>query len=228
MTATFEQFLKTLSVSGKIKVLHAMVDDLMKGEDETIVALRQQADEVSAKLVLVGGVAVIFHGYERTTKDRDVLVDYRSANDLANRLMDHPDWERLEIRQHAYLYRPTGIPVDFLVSRDLMELGKPYYFPDVDDVEAQGSIGGLPVVGLHSLLFLKLIAGRSQDVADMMALCKCHLDIIQPDQVLSRLEPDDELRQTFLDILKKAPLEIAGERRLGQGNPQNYRHLKDS
>jgi hypothetical protein len=228
MTTTFEQVLKTLPLAGQLRVLHTMVDDLLAGRDTTIAALRQQADAVGAKLVLVGGVAVILHGYPRSTTDRDVLVDYRTASDLANCLMENPDWERLEIRQYAFLYRPTHIVVDFLVSRDLMDLGRPYCFPDVDAVEMHGSVEGVPVIGLHDLMYLKLLASRTRDLGDLMELCKCHLDIIQTERVLHRLEPDDELRVTFLNLLKKAPLEIAGERRLGQGNPQNYRHLKDT
>jgi hypothetical protein len=105
-------------------------------------------------------------------------------------------------------------------------MGRPYYFPDVDKVESSETIEGVPVIGLHELLFFKLLAGRMQDLADIMELCKCHLDIIDADRVVGNLEKeDDDLRQTFLDILKKAPIEIANERRLGQGNPQNYRHL---
>jgi hypothetical protein len=228
MAITFESALKQMSVAGQMKVLHAMTDDLLHGRDETIAALRKHADEVGAQIVLVGGVAVICHGYPRPTKDRDVLVDFRSANALANRLMDDPDWERLEVRQYAFLHRPTGVPVDFLVSRDLMQLGSPYQFPDVDKLETDGEIENVPVIGLHGLLFLKLLAGRMRDLADLMELCKRHLDIVEADRVLAPLEQDDPLRTTFLDILSKAPLEIASERRLGQGNPENYRHLKDS
>ncbi len=203
-----------------------MVDDLLSGKDPAIAVLRQHAEVVGARMVLVGGVAVITHGYRRPTKDRDVLVDYRTVSALADRLMDDPDWERLEIRQYAFVHGPTGIPVDFLVSRDLIQLGRPYYFPDVDKVESVGSIEGISVIGLHELLFFKLLAGRMQDLADIMELCKCHLDVIDAERVVGVLErEDDDLRQTFLDLLKKAPIEIANERRLGQGNPNNYRHL---
>jgi hypothetical protein len=226
MVPTFDHAVSRLSVASQIRVLHAMLDDLLAGKDPTIAALRQHADAIGVRMVLVGGVAVITHGYRRPTKDRDVLVDYRSVNALADRLMEHADWERLELRQYAFLHNPTGIPVDFLVSRDLIQMGRPYYFPDVDKVESSETIEGVPVIGLHELLFFKLLAGRMQDLADIMELCKCHLDIIDADRVVGNLEKeDDDLRQTFLDILKKAPIEIANERRLGQGNPQNYRHL---
>lgn len=205
-----------------------MVDDLLAGRDPTMAVLRGHADSVGTRLVLVGGVAVIAHGYQRTTKDRDVLVDYRAVRTLADRLMDDPDWERLELREYAFIYRPTGIPVDFLVSRDLIQMGRPYYFPDLESVEVvpELQVEGVPVIGLHDLLYFKLLAGRSQDIADIMALLKSHLKTIDPQRVVGGFErEDDDLRQQFLELLRKAPLEIANERRLGQGNPDNYKNI---
>lgn len=210
------------------KVCLDMLRDLSSGIDPTIAALRTQADSVGVAFLLVGGVAVIMHGYRRTTEDRDIFISYKHANTLADRLMDDSDWERLEIRQYAFLHRPTGVTVDFLVSRDLIQMGRPYYFPDFEAAEVAPHlrVEGVPVIGLHDLLFFKLMAGRMQDLADIMELCKCHLDVVDAQRVVGALErEDDDLRQTFLDILKKAPIEIANERRLGQGNPANYRHL---
>jgi hypothetical protein len=169
------------------------------------------------KLLLVGGAAVNLHGYERTTMDRDFLVGYQDARALAERLMDSPDWERLEIREYAFSHLPTGVQVDFLVTRNLITLGRPYCFPDLEQLETAVSIEGVPVIALHDLLFLKLLAGRMQDLADAMELVKRHLHEIEPERVVGRLEPEDsDLRQTFLDLVAKAPIELANERRHGQ------------
>lgn len=201
-----------------LNVLCGMTSELAKGNDPTVAALRRAAEEISARVLLVGGAAVIRHGYERTTIDRDFLVGYRDVERLAEHLMDDPDWERLEIRRYAFLYRPTTVQVDFLVTRDLMDLGRPYLFPDLDDVETADEVEGVPVVGLHDLLWLKLLAGRMRDLADMMELCKLHLAQVDPDRVLRRLQREDEdLREKLVEILKKAPIELANEARLGQG-----------
>jgi hypothetical protein len=195
-----------------------MVDDIARGHDTTLRMLREEADKLGVSLVAVGGVAVIRHGYERTTKDRDVLVSYRHAKRLGEHLWDHPNWERLEIAEYAFVYRPTGIKVDFLVGRDLMTLGQPYYFPEPDEVEKDKPVEQVPVVGLHDLLYFKLLAGRLQDLADIMQLIKLHLDKIEPERILSKLDPlDEERKDKFLEILRDAPKEIANERRLGQG-----------
>jgi hypothetical protein len=57
-----------------------------------------------------------------------------------------------------------------------------------------------------------------RDLADLMELCKLHLANVSVDRVLRRLALEDEdLREKFNEILKKAPIEIANEQRLGQG-----------
>ncbi len=213
------QYPDSTTFVARMQGLLAMTDQLAEGVDVTLRAAKAEADKLGAKLVIVGGVAVIWHGYERTTKDRDVLVDCHHAHDLGLHLWDHADWERLELREYAFLYRPTGVQLDFLVGRDLMTLGQPYYFPEPHEVEQVTPIEEIPVIGLHDLLWFKLLAGRLQDVADMMELIKLHLKDIEPDRVLSKLDPlDDERKNKFLEIMTNAPKEIAAERRLGQGN----------
>jgi hypothetical protein len=211
-------YLDSTAFVARMQELLEMVDDIARGTDTTLRALKGEADKLGVSLVAVGGVAVIRHGYERTTKDRDVLVSYKHAKKLGTHLWDHTDWERLEIAEYAFVYRPTGVKVDFLVGRDLMTLGQPYYFPEPDEVEKVSPIEQIPVVGLHDLLYFKLLAGRMQDLADMMQLIKLHLNEIVAERILSRLDPlDEERKANFLEILRDAPKEIADERRLGQG-----------
>jgi len=218
MAETFQQQLKTMPFGRKLNTLLTMLDDVTRGHDATLAALRDKASAVAARMVVVGGIAVIRHGYERTTTDRDVFVDHRSVNALADSRMDDADWERLEIRQYAFAYKPTGVSVDFLVAHDLVTLGRPYYFPDIEAIETTAPVEGIPVIGLNDLVWFKLLAGRMRDLADIMELCKLNPGAIDPDRVLARLQAGDEdLRTTLLDIIRRAPLEIAAEQRLGQG-----------
>jgi hypothetical protein len=229
MSTSSFTYLDSSAFVARLQGLLQTVDDIARGQDTTLRMLREEADKLGVSMVAVGGVAVIRHGYERTTTDRDVLVSYKHAKDFGIHLWDHPDWERLEIAEYAFVYRPTGIKVDFLVGRDLMTLGQPYYFPEPDEVEKTKPVEQIPVVGLHDLLYFKLLAGRMQDLADIMQLVKLHLEEITPERILSRLDPlDEDRKNTFVEILANAPKEIAGERRLGQGitftkEPNQYR-----
>ncbi len=216
---THMPFLSTDSTTwgAVISTLTAMTHRLTEGRDETVAAVKRHADAIGARLLLAGGAAVIVNGYLRTTDDRDFLVDYRQVRALADRLTDDPDWERLEIRQYAFIYRPTGVLVDFLVQGDLIHLGRPYLFPDPASVEVAGQVEAVDVIGLHDLMFLKLLAGRMKDLADVMELCKANLHHVDADKVVGRLQPeDDDLRQQFLQILRQAPAELAAERQFGK------------
>ena len=51
--------------------------------DVALPALRALLHDVGARFKLVGGVAVVHHGYLRTTEDIDVLVDAASLARLA-------------------------------------------------------------------------------------------------------------------------------------------------
>ena len=219
ITVVNKRYLESPPWADRLHEMLGMMNDLTQGSDETLRALRQEADAIGAPLLLVGGIAVIRHGYARTTDDRDALVSRRHAPALAERLMDHVDWERLETRQYAFVYRPTGVEVDFLVSGDLITLGSPYRFPEPDELEIAGRLEGIPVIGLHDLIYFKLLAGRMRDLADVMELCKRHLQEIDASKVFARLEPDDAtIRERFSEILKQAPQELENERRFGGGD----------
>ena len=100
-----------------------------------------------------------------------------------------------------------------------MNLGSPYRFPEPDELEIADRLEGIPVIGLHDLIYFKLLAGRMRDLADVMELCKRHLQEIDAEKVFARLEPDDEtMRDRFLEILKQAPQELENERRFGGGD----------
>jgi hypothetical protein len=222
MTETLTATLDRSTTGYVLGALTNMTRELVGGDDPTLAALQREATAVGAAPVIVGGVAVIHHGYRRTTEDRDVYLTHQDAERLADHLMEQRDWQRLELRQYAFLFKPTGVIVDFLVAGHLMQLGRPYFFPPMNAVETAGEISELPVIGLHDLIWMKLIAGRMQDLADIMELCKRHLAQIDAERILQPVLPEDnDLRQTLNDILRRAPIELAGERRLGQDHPES-------
>jgi len=213
----FTDALAEMHWTKRIEVLLGMVNEIHHGRDETLRALHDEAVSLGIDIIIVGGIAVIQYGYRRTTDDRDILVSYKNAKRFGEHLWDHPDWERLEIREYAFVYKPTGMSVDFLVGMDLMSLGQPYCFPEPSEVEQGERFEDIPMIGLHDLLFLKVVAGRPKDQVDVMELVKLHLPEIEPERILSKLDSsDDERREFFLKVMRDAPKELEGERRLGQ------------
>jgi hypothetical protein len=112
---------------------------------------------------VIGGVAVVLHGYRRTTDDVDVLVQQR-LDDLKAPLRA----EGVEFDAAEREFRHQGVPVH-LVDETLAKFA-PKEFRDID---------GVQTVGLADLISMKLHSGtsemlRAQDLADVIGLIRKH------------------------------------------------------
>jgi hypothetical protein len=159
-------------------------------------AIFRALQEAEARYLVVGGLAVIAHGYARTTKDIDLVLDL-STEALPRAL------RALELLG----YRPM-VPVklsdfadpklrqDWIENRNMKVFNLVSdRFPDVVidvfpkepfsfDVEYQVSVSrevapqiSAQVVALPALIALKLEADRPQDRADIDKLRKLHPEI---------------------------------------------------
>jgi len=116
---------------------------------------------------LVGGIAVVHHGYERSTRDLDVLVPAGAEVAIDPLLEAHGFMRQSRTR---LLHAASGVSIDLLIAGDPMPRpGQPSY-PEPVDVLASPRDPG--VIGLAGLVVLKLRAGRLQDRADVAALLK--------------------------------------------------------
>ncbi len=136
--------------------------------DLALPALRELLRSAAVPFKVAGGVAVIHHGFERFTRDLDVLVSSNASEALDPLLASH-GFERVsEVRlRHV----STGVRVNLLVAgRSLAGPRDPRPFPN--PVDCGGSASDPDVIGLVELVSLKLSAGRRQDLADVMKLMK--------------------------------------------------------
>lgn len=113
---------------------------------------------------VVGGVAVVHHGYERLTVDVDVLLSAEGSAGLDAHLASHSFRREGERRLR---HEPTGVAVDLLASGDVLPGRRPRPIPALVDVPADGESD---VAALPGLIGLKLDAGRRQDVTDVVNL----------------------------------------------------------
>jgi len=133
--------------------------------DVALPALRALLRDAGASFKLVGGVAVVHHGYLRTTEDIDVLVDAASPGKLAAAAAAHgfTAVTRTRLRHAA-----SGVVVDLLVAGEAMpRRGAPSY-PSPGDLAA--SPDDPDFVALGPLCELKIRAHRHQDLADVVEL----------------------------------------------------------
>jgi predicted nucleotidyltransferase len=144
--------------------------------------LLRRLAEAGVDFLVIGGVAVAFQGYGRSTKDLDIVYATDAANleRLGNALVELgarlrgvaedvpfvPDGRTLKRTQILTLETPLG-GIDLLVDPD----GAARYEEmreRADVVELDGV--AFRVVSIEDLVSMKRAAGRPQDVADVDAL----------------------------------------------------------
>ena len=131
----------------------------------------QLLNENNVRYLIIGGLAVAFHGYPRYTKDIDIWLRLNpdNAKNVVNTLDD-------------FGFKSLGLTVeDFLESDTIIQLGHPPNRIDliltasgVDFEECyQSRIGEeidgvlLPFIDLQNLKKNKRAVGRTQDLADI-------------------------------------------------------------
>jgi hypothetical protein len=164
--------------------------------DAALPALRAMLDEAHASYKLIGGVAVVHHGYVRTTIDLDVLVD-EDALVRVEPLLDAHGFVR-ETRTRLR-HVASNVAVDLLIGGESMARpGQPAY-PSPDAVGA--SPADPHVIDLPGLVELKLRARRYQNRADIVMLLG-PLDEGEYLAVESAIDP--ELRAELLTLRRDA------------------------
>lgn len=159
----------------------------------SVEAIVRALDAAGAPFLVVGGLAVVAHGYGRSTQDLDIVVRlqpepvraaFRALEGLGYRPRvpvtaegfadpgQRAEWIRDKgmtvLAFHSDRYRDT--PVDVFVSEPF-DFDEEYRLALVEDVAP-----GVPVriVRLETLLRLKHEAGRPQDLADLAELRLLH------------------------------------------------------
>jgi hypothetical protein len=135
--------------------------------DVALAEVRRLFEDAHIPFKLVGGVAVVHHGYARTTEDIDVLVEAGTAGRLDAQL-PLCGFERAAPTRLRHI--ATGVRVDLLVAGDPLPRDGRGTYPSPLDVGA--SPRDRHVIDLGGLIELKLRAGRHRDLADAVELLK--------------------------------------------------------
>lgn len=141
------------------------------------------------RYLVVGGLAVLAHGYLRVTRDLDLVISLDGNNprralelfasygyrpNIPVDLMDFADPKKRRTWQQE-----KGMQVYQLVSEQLMDcpvdlfVEEPFAFSDMyaERVEYELGVGTvIPVVGLQHLRAMKQQAGRPRDLLDLEEL----------------------------------------------------------
>lgn len=139
---------------------------------EDVIKVCRALNEQSAKYVLIGGFAVIFHGYVRGTKDIDFLVDAAPANikKVKKALSVLPDNAASTIADDEVgRYRVVRIADEVVV--DLMANACNHTYDMVKDHVAIYRVDGVDIPVADKQLLIKLKdTVRPSDKADVIQL----------------------------------------------------------
>jgi hypothetical protein len=153
--------------------------------------------KVQGRALVIGGVAVIHHGYRRYTHDVDVLYSYHDAGILSRLEADFKVVLRAENGWHHLEHRATGVRLELIPEGGLTTYG---FIP-----APQTAGGENGVVSLSGLIWLKLVSGRSKDDADVVEVAKVRMAEVEA----CRAELPSELHERFDELIARAKRELA-------------------
>jgi len=137
--------------------------------------ISHKLDELGIPYAIAGGMALVAHGYDRTTVDVDVLVTEQGLKKLHEALDGLgyvPPFEGSKQLRDT----ETNVRIEFLVAGQFPGDGKPKPVTFPNPATASVEIDGIRYLGLPQLVELKLASGltggvaRLKDFADVVAL----------------------------------------------------------
>jgi hypothetical protein len=144
---------------------------------QTLRRLSARLDEAGIPWVLVGGMALVAHGYRRFTEDVDILLSPDGLAAFRNHLLGRGYVPRFAGAERTFTDTETGVRIEVLASGDFPGDGKPkpVAFPNPEDVRFERD--GLWLIRLEPLIELKLASGlsaehRLRDLADVQDLIR--------------------------------------------------------
>lgn len=144
-------------------------------------------DRLGVRHLLVGGLAVGIYGRVRVTKDVDFLVGPEAFDEVGTLVSFRP----------GVPLSAEGVPIDSILAPTEHEavLGAALADPLMVD--------GIPVIRVEELIYMKLIASRRQDLADVVSMLReADVDVARTRALLDAAEPS--LRARFDELLAEA------------------------
>jgi hypothetical protein len=142
----------------------------------TLRAITSKLENLGIPYAVVGGMALVAHGYDRTTTDVDILVTPGSLS-LIHQSLEGLGYLAPFQGSKNLRDATTKVKIEFLTTGGFPGDGKPkpVSFPDPELVATK--IDGISYLNLHTLMELKLASGmsnaaRAKDIGDAVELIR--------------------------------------------------------
>ena len=143
---------------------------------QSLRAIAQRLDDLKIPYCIAGGMALVVHGYDRTTVDIDLVVTEEGLTAIHQNL-DGRGYVRPFSNSKGLRDTATNVRIEFLVTGGFPGDGKPKPVAFPDPAREGIEVEGIRYLGLPSLIELKLASGMSaphrlKDLADVQELIR--------------------------------------------------------
>ncbi|HKZ85687.1 MAG TPA: methyltransferase domain-containing protein [Anaerolineae bacterium] len=163
-------------------------DALFNRRGEVYDALRrfvQWLDEEGIPYALIGGMALITHGYRRYTEDVDILLTAQGLAAFREKRVGRGYVPAFSGAQRSFRDTANNVRIEIITTGEYPGDGKPKPVTFPDPVQASIERDGIRVIRLERLIELKLASGLSAahrlrdlaDVQDLIAALDLPLDL---------------------------------------------------
>jgi hypothetical protein len=164
--------------------------------------ITRRLEDLQVPYAVVGGMALVAHGYDRTTVDVDILVTPEGLA-AAHRKLEGLGYVLPFAGSRNLRDTRTGVRIEFLVTGGFPGDGKPKPVAFPHPSEAATMIDGVRYVSLAKLIELKLASGMTQparrrDLADVQDLIRA---LRLEASFATSLDP--YVRPTFLQLVEE-------------------------
>ncbi|PSB00690.1 nucleotidyltransferase family protein [Merismopedia glauca] len=165
---------------------------------ETLKQLDERFEQLGISYAVLGGMALVLHGYRRLTEDVDLLLTDAGLSQFQEHLEGRGYVKAFAGAKKTFRDTNTGVRVEIITTGEFPGDGKPkpISFPDPSQVNVK--IDGISVVDLKTLIELKLASGlsasdRLKDLADVQ-------ELIRTLNLPSELELNDSVRSEYMRL----------------------------
>ncbi len=142
---------------------------------ETLRRLVEELNENGLEYALIGGLALVAHGYRRFTEDVDILMTPEALQVFRERLLGRGYLPTFSGATKTFRDTRTGVRIEVITTGDYPGDGKPKPIAFPDPTEARVQREGVWLITLDKLIELKLASGlsaphRLKDLADVQEL----------------------------------------------------------
>lgn len=146
--------------------------------NQTLTKLAHALENAGIDYAIVGGMALVLHGYVRATQDIDVLLSTKGLEAFTRTLVGRGFVAAFPGAIRAFRDSETGVIIEILISGEFPGDGrpKPVKFPEPQRASIYKE--NIRVVSLRTLIEMKLASGlsapnRLKDLADVQELIQC-------------------------------------------------------